>query len=199
MSVVIICAERGAGKTSFLCERLAEMAAQGRSVGGIAAPAVFESGRRIGYDLLDLREDSRRPLARVDPAAGGTAGVGPYQFDEGAVAAGNAAIAVAVRDGLDFVAIDEIGPLEFAGRGWAPALESALQACSPEQTLIVVVRPTLVDELPRRFPSPAWTGATRITPPWPVGSVGTGHSERAQRPRKVLPTAKGPDSSLRSE
>jgi len=167
MGISVVCAARGEGKTSFLREYVARAGHRGRSVGGIAAPAVFEGGRRIGYDLIDLRGGSRRLLARVVASPEATPNVGVYEFDDAATNAGNAAIISAVRDGLDLIAIDEVGPLEFRGKGWAAALEIALGECLTTQELIVVVRLSLVDELPRRFPSPLWTEASRISPPWP--------------------------------
>ena len=136
-------------------------------MGGIASPAVFEDNQRIGYDLIDLRRGDRRALARMTSPEDAALAVGVYRFDETAVTAGNAAITGAVRDRLDIIVIDEVGPLEFRGQGWAPGLELALRECGSEQELIVVVRPSLVDELPARFPSPAWATAERISPPWP--------------------------------
>jgi hypothetical protein len=90
-----------------------------------------------------------------------------YRFDDEALLEGNSAIISDVRAGVTTVVIDEIGPLEFRGGGWAPGLEVALRECVPEQVLIVAVRPALVDGLPRRFPSPLWATARRISPPWP--------------------------------
>lgn len=165
MGVTIIGGERGAGKTTFLCAQTAALAVRGWSVGGIAAPAVFESGRRVGYDLLDLRDHTTRRLARL--AADGPADVGPYRFDEEAVAAGNAAIVAAVRDGLDLIAIDEIGPWELRGGGWAPGLKTALRELQPVQELLLVVRPAVIGSLPACFPLGRWAAARRVVPPWP--------------------------------
>ena len=168
MAVTIICAGRRAGKTTYLRRYMVELGDRGRSVGGIASPAVFEGGQRIGYDLLDLRRGTRRPLARVTSSAEVVPTVGIYQFDSEVIKEGNEAICAAVRDRLEVVAIDEVGPLEFRGGGWAPALETALNTCTSAQQLVVVVRPVLVDELPGRFPSSLWTGADRVSPPWPA-------------------------------
>ena len=167
MAVVVISATRGEGKTSFLREHVARAAECGRAVGGIAAPAVFEDGRHVGYDLLDLRRGSRRLLVRAVADHAVARSVDAYRFDDDAVAEGNAAITTAVRDGLDTIAIDEIGPLEFRGDGWAPALEFALRECGPDQELIVVVRSLLLPGLSERFPSPKWAAVNRISPPWP--------------------------------
>ncbi len=168
MGAEIISARRGEGKTSFLREHVGRLAGAGRSVGGIASPAVFENGQRIGYDLLDLCRGSRRPLARVVTTADAAPTVGIYQFDQAAIKEGNAAIVSAVLDGLDVITVDEVGPLEIRGGGWAEALEFALRECDSQQELIVVVRPSLVDELLRHFPSPLWAAAGHITPPWPT-------------------------------
>lgn len=167
MAVVVISATRGEGKTSFLREYVARAVDRGRSVGGIAAPAVFENGRHVGYDLFDLRRGSRRLLVRVAADHAVARSVDAYRFDDDAVAEGNAAITAAVRDGLGAIAIDEIGPLEFRGHGWAPALEFALRECGPDQELIIVVRSSLLPRLAERFPSPRWAAANRISPPWP--------------------------------
>lgn len=168
MGLMILYAAKGTGKTTVLRAHAHSLATRGRSVGGIASPAVFESDIRIGYDVIDLRTGHRRRLARIaaEPQAGPA--VGPYRFDAAALAAGNAAITAAVRDGLDTIAIDEVGPLEFDGQGWAPAVEYALRACGPAQELIIVTRPSLAYEFPARFPSPLWASAKRISPPWPT-------------------------------
>ncbi len=167
MSVTIITGERGAGKTGYLSGYVAAAKARGRSVGGVLAPAVFQGGQRSGYDLVDLRTGARWPLARVVRPGSGTALVGVYHFDDTALREGNWSILTALAEGADIIAIDEVGPLEFRGDGWAGALQSALEQCGRRQELVVVVRATLVEELSARFPSPRWAEARRIAPPWP--------------------------------
>jgi nucleoside-triphosphatase THEP1 len=168
MGLTLLCAISGMGKTTFLCDQVARLTARGRSVGGVVSPAVFEQGRRVGYDLLDLRSGTRRLLARAVGRDSATATVGAYRFNDDAIAAGNAAIIAAVQAGLDLVAVDEVGPLELRGGGWTAALEFALQNCRPDQQLILTVRPTLADRLPARFPASAWDTHTRLAPPWPA-------------------------------
>ena len=164
MTLTVISAPRGQGKTTFLCAQVAARAAGGQSIGGIASPAVFDDGRRIGYDLLDLRCGSRRPLARVATSGDETPTIGVYHFDDDALAAGNAAVIAAVEDALDVIAIDEVGLLEMEGRGWAPALEFTLGARRPQQELVLAVRASVVDRLEGRFPSPLWEHARRVSP-----------------------------------
>ena len=168
MGTTILSAVKRGGKTTFLRQSAARLAQRGRSVGGIASPVVFKSGQVLGYDLLDLRTGQQRPLARIGAADDPALHTGMYRFEGAAVAAGNEAIQSAARDGLDVIAIDEVGPLEFDGGGWTPGLEFALRECTAAQELIVVVRPSLVDELPGRFPSPWWAKARCIKAPWPA-------------------------------
>ena len=166
MRLTILSGPRGQGKTSRLCEYAAAMADRGRTVGGIASPAVYENDRRIGYDLLDLRSGSRRRLSRIAAEPGSSPTVGVFQFDDAAINAGNRAIVSALRDGVDVLAIDEVGPLELDGGGWAPGVRLALQSHETPGELILVVRPSLLEVLPECFPSLAWATAARLFPPW---------------------------------
>ena len=168
MNVKIISAGRGIGKTTFLRRYLSHLATRGRAAGGVISPAVFDGDRRIGYDMIDIRSGTQRELARIAVPGSARPDVGPYSFDKDAVAAGNASIISALRDKLDIVAIDEVGPLEFRGAGWAPALNVALRECLAEVQLIVVIRESLLNDLPESFPSPVWRSATVVSPPSPT-------------------------------
>jgi len=168
MRLTVLSAASGEGKTTFLREQLARLADAGRSVGGILSPAVFEDGRRVGYDVVDLQEQSRLTLARQTGLPPTAPAIGRYRFDTEAIKAGNATIIAAVRQRCDLVAIDEIGPLEFGGGGWAPGLDFALRECGADQELIICVRPGLVAELPSRFVTSTWETARHLTQPWPA-------------------------------
>jgi nucleoside-triphosphatase THEP1 len=55
------------------------------------------------------------------------------------------------------IAVDEIGPLELAGRGWARALDTLLTSAS--SALLLVVRPDLVQQVTERWnlrPAEVW-------------------------------------------
>ena len=165
MALTILSAAKGGGKTSFLLQWVEHLQRQGRFVGGIAQPAVFEHGLRIGYDLLDLHSGNSRPLARLTDRPSATVGI--FRFDEQALEEGRKSIVKATSGEFDVVALDEIGPLEFRGGGWAQAIDLALERSIDSHDLIVVVRPKLLHQLPERFPSPLWESARCVTPPWP--------------------------------
>ena len=108
--MLILSAAKGAGKTTYLTQQLHALAVASRSVGGVAAPAVFDADRRIGYDLLDLRTGTRRPLARIADPSGPLPDAGPYSFDRTALADGNAAIERATAFDPDLVILDAMLP-----------------------------------------------------------------------------------------
>lgn len=134
----------------------------------MACPAVFHGEELVGYDLIDLRRYTRRPLARILAPKDGTSSRGRLRFDAAAIHVGTRAILSAVQAELDMVVIDEVGPLEFRGEGWASALRVALRDCATRQKLLIVVRAGLADQLPIRFPSELWATADSVSPPWPA-------------------------------
>lgn len=167
MPTWIVTADRQSGKTTFLRHFTARASDASKSVGGVASPAVYQAERHIGYDLLNLHTGSCRPLARRrQPGDTGTM-TGAYWFDDTALHEGWAAIDSAVANGLDVIGIDEIGPLELAGKGWFVALTNALPRLTETQHLIVVVRSSLVEGMMLCLPSTRWAGAVRVSPPWP--------------------------------
>ena len=168
MQITILSGVQGSGKTTYLQQFAASAARWGKTVGGIASPAVFEGGRRVGYDLLDLRSGCRRPLARLDNGLPAPTKIGVYAFDDAAIAEGNDRILDAVKAGASIIVVDEIGPLEFRGGGWSRALAFAIEKCATECELILTIRPSLADDLAARFPSPFWQTARRVVPPWPA-------------------------------
>ncbi|MFH1745829.1 MAG: nucleoside-triphosphatase [Planctomycetota bacterium] len=161
-------ARQGMGKTTFLRAQIERWQALEKTVGGILAPVVIQSGRRVGYDLLDIWAGHQLPLARTAPEPVAGAGGCPFRFYEEALELGTRAIMQAVREGLDIVVIDEIGPLELGGGGWAAALEFTLLHSTSAQELILVVRPSIVEQVPARFPDRRWLAARHITSPWPA-------------------------------
>jgi len=121
MSLILLIGDRHSGKTST-CRRLAElMRARGVSVGGIVAPAVYQAGRCVGYDVTDLITGRATRLATVDGP--GAERVGRFHFLAEGLTLGRAALERAVKLPHRLVIVDEVGPLELTGRGWAPHLD----------------------------------------------------------------------------
>jgi nucleoside-triphosphatase THEP1 len=117
---------------------------------------MFEGSERIGYDLLDLETDERVALARKNVLPTGIS-TGPFTFLPAAIAFGELALASAAARKTHVIALDEIGPLELAGKGWSPALSALL--LSPPGVLLLVVRPDLIQRVLERWnlkPAHVW-------------------------------------------
>jgi nucleoside-triphosphatase THEP1 len=169
MTMALLVGDRHAGKTSA-CARLAALArSRGLTVGGIIAPAVYEASRCVGYDVVDLATGCSARLATADPRAPALPSCGPptsgapvpgsdeehmgrFRFSADGLALGRTALARAARSQDRLVIVDEVGPLELAGHGWASTLDRLANRTG--YTLLVVRRP-LVAAVVSRWNGPS--------------------------------------------
>lgn len=168
MTLYLLTAPSGAGKTTF-CAALAEQArAAGWDVAGILSPPVFENGEKTGIRVQNLRTGETRPLAQLAPSpagrgpggetlpspigrgAGGEGlSLGRWLFSPSALAWGNDILAACLP--CDLFIVDELGPLELLrGAGWTNALQ-ALRS-QRYRAGIAVIRPELIETAQKIFP-----------------------------------------------
>ncbi|MBN2055467.1 DUF2478 domain-containing protein [bacterium] len=144
--VIILTGSQGSGKTTNAMRLAGEAAAQGMPFQGVISPVVYEAGQRIGYDLADITSGERAPLARID--ARGVQRQGLFVFlPEGLALAARALTDAAARLGEPAL-VDEVGPLELRGLGFAPWLKRLALKKAP---LMLTVRPNLVVAVIKRF------------------------------------------------
>ncbi len=141
--IVVLTGERGSGKTTLAAAAVERLRASGVRVGGILAPGTVRDGSRFSFDLVDLVSGERVPFGRRD-APDGWVEEKCFWFNPEAMPKGRAAL---LRPGLDVVVLDEIGPWELAGRGWAREIDALVDA--REHLLLVVRRSCLSDVLAR--------------------------------------------------
>jgi nucleoside-triphosphatase THEP1 len=117
----------------------------------------MDQGRRTGYDALDLSTGDRVALCRTDvPDQLLSAGQFSF-FPEGFEFGFRVLLNNRHREHPDLVILDEVGPLELDGKGWAPALSEILAGDAP--LLLLTVRPKLVDRVCRQWhlqPAALW-------------------------------------------
>ena len=144
----IITASQGRGKTTMVLHITRILKCTGLSVSGIAAPVVYESGRRIGYDILDLTSGIRIPWMRIQRSRVNT-DVGPFTILPEGVEVSRGALMDALSSAGGIVFIDEIGPLELQNRGHAWFMER-FHECTAG-TVIITARPSIASEIRSRW------------------------------------------------
>jgi nucleoside-triphosphatase THEP1 len=159
--VVILTGNTGSGKTTRAKEVVARLRARGITVGGILAPGLLEDGRRTGFDIVNLATGESAQLAREH--AGGAARRAQwsrFSFAEEGLALGLKALGTDAP-GADVVIVDEVGPFELAGGGWAASLDRLVR--DYPGVIVLAVRSSIVEEVKRRWgtaDSVAWNAAT---------------------------------------
>jgi nucleoside-triphosphatase len=134
--------EKHSGKTTG-ATRLVKLArAEGFEVAGVLAPSLYRDGTLMGFDVLNLRNGARAPLARRDTNAGQTE---PFAFIDDGLRLGIAALSREAVTSADLVIVDEFGPLELRGRGWRGSVDSLLASASA--AILLVVRRELVESV----------------------------------------------------
>lgn len=134
--VYLLVGDRGCGKTSTLQMLVSELEVRGYRVGGLIAKGLWRDNERYGFDLVDLNTKQSCPLCRRD-ATQAASQHGPYGFLSTGLEFGVAALSSEALKDVDLVVIDEIGPLELRGEGWAKSLSSIVENLSCPMILTV--------------------------------------------------------------
>jgi len=153
LSLSLLSAPSGAGKTTFCLRRAEQARAAGWQVSGILCPPVFQGGVKTGILVQDLRSGETRPLAvsslSQTELSTFNLPLGQWLFDSSALAWGNEVLAAALP--CDLLIVDELGPLELMrGEGWQNAISVLRQ---PRYKIgLAVVRPSLLQTAQTLFP-----------------------------------------------
>jgi nucleoside-triphosphatase len=139
--VFILTGNRHEGKTTFATGLAEALEKRGIKPGGFVAPGKIENNRRSEFDILDLITGQRKPLCSIHNRDGDQ--IGPFRFYSDGQNYGNQLLSTENLKGIDVIFIDEIGPLEMKGQGWATAIDKLMDV--PGQTHIWIVRKTLVE------------------------------------------------------
>ena len=128
------------GKTTS-ATRLAQVArAEGFNVAGLLAPSLYHNSKLLGFDVLDLQNQTRAPLARRKISQ---SKAGPFTFIADGLKFGNAVLSAEATKSADLIIVDEFGPLELKGQGWRRNVDSLF--ISSNAVVLLVVRQELAD------------------------------------------------------
>jgi len=141
---LILSGEIGAGKTRTASYLATALKKQGLAVGGVLSLRIVQDGETVGYTVHDLATDEERPFASLDPPG---VPVGKFFIAEQGLAFARCAIEQATAS-TQTVFVDEVGMLELAGNGLAPAVQALLQS----QVLpVLLVRSSFVEAVVHAF------------------------------------------------
>jgi nucleoside-triphosphatase THEP1 len=148
--VAVLTGATGSGKTTLAGAVVEQLRDRGARVAGILAPGMLENGRRTGFDLVNLATGERAPLARETHAPPGAhARWSRFGFLPEGLNLGERALGADAR-GADVVVVDEVGPFELSGGGWADSLDRlGNMPCA----LVLVARESVADEVNVRWGS----------------------------------------------
>lgn len=142
--VIFISGRSGTGKTSMVLSLIKKMKADNLSVAGFAAPSVCENGKFAGHNIYDITTGQSNILARKQNHKNATF-VGKYYITKEGMDTGNKILINAAALNPGWIVIDEIGPWELTGQGWAKSINKILETTTAN--MIWVVREGLVNEV----------------------------------------------------
>ena len=131
---------RHCGKTTSVTALTQAVRDKGFKVAGILAPPLYRNSELLGFDVLDLRNQTRAPLARRKISESKAE---PFTFIDDGLKLGNAALSEENTKSADLIIVDEFGPLELKGQGWRRKVDSLL--ASSNAVILLVVRRELTD------------------------------------------------------
>jgi len=148
MAVWLITGRVHTGKTGFM-EQFVQLAREeGLTTGGFLARGTFTNGKRDRIRLVDIATGDACEMAFRRPSEGWI----PYRvfwFNPDAFKFGLKILEDALDRRTSLLVLDEVGPLELEGKGWAEVLPKL--ARNQETTSIWVVRESLAETVVKRW------------------------------------------------
>jgi len=158
--VFLVVGHREEGKTRFLKEVVESLESGAGSpesgdvgerfkLGGFCAEGVHnDAGERTGYRIRECGGREAVEFCRAGEADGSER-IGKFNINPSGLEAGHTWLYPERVRGAGVVIIDEMGPLELSGRGWAPAIERLLSECP--KPMIWTVRRSLAEKMARKW------------------------------------------------
>lgn len=150
--IYLLTGEIHGGKTTFLSSLSLRLMKSDILLSGILSEGFFVGGRRSSYELVCLPGRSRIPLASAEPRDGWF----PYRrfhFNPEAFEVGAGIIREGLASDASLIILDEVGPMELDGRGWAGTADLLAQHRATRQ--IWVVREGVIELVRKRWNIPA--------------------------------------------
>lgn len=151
---ILLTGKSGHGKTTACWKALPGLRNSGTRLAGFISPPLLDAeGKKIGIEMLDLTTGEHHTFGRL-VGHDQNPDIGVYRLEADAIEWARTVLATALLSDMDWLVIDEIGPLELhRGGGFAFALEPLSDPIRIPNA-IVIVRQELVNELAERIGRP---------------------------------------------
>ncbi len=136
------------GKTSLTRQVIERLQKEGLTVRGFVSLGNTNDSNRNAYKVKDIQSGEEEQLCSSEPDKT-KLHVGRYYFDKKGIEKGCSIITDSITKPIDLLVIDELGPMEMNDRGWAPAIENAIEANCCAQFWII--RKRLVKPFMRKW------------------------------------------------
>jgi len=146
--IFIITGMQGSGKTTLIREVVQTLRKNGVRTGGIVAEGKWINSKRDSFDLVDLQTDERMVFCQrtlVD----GWEKLRSFYINPDGKQFGGAALDIDHLKNAHLIVIDEIGPFELQGKGWAHPFEGIVNSLNIP--LLISVREGLVEEVANKW------------------------------------------------
>ncbi len=161
--IMIITGEIQIGKTTLCLEVMKQAKLQGIDSAGLLSPAVFEGGKKVGIDALNVRTGEKRRLAELRGEESRELETRRWSFFPEAVDWGNKVLQDSIPCSL--LIVDELGPIELEEQqGWVEGINAV--DSREFQVCLVVIRPHLVNAALARWPeAEIWEAGPALSAP----------------------------------
>lgn len=123
----LVVGDREEGKTSFLLQMVGELQEKGKRVSGFVAVGIHDrDGKRSGFNIRNVETGEEAGFCSEDGDEHWEK-IGRFRINPAGLAAGYAWMTPERVGASDILVIDELGPLEMAGKGWSSLIEKILR------------------------------------------------------------------------
>jgi len=130
---ILITGPPGVGKTTVLNKIKDVLESHGHKTGGVFCPEIKKDGKRVGFRIIDVKSKKRGVLSHIHCKG---PKIGRYKVNLGDLdGIGAFAIEESIKK-VDYIIIDEIGPMELHSLRFCDAVKAALESEKPVVAVI---------------------------------------------------------------
>lgn len=146
--IILITGDKNSGKTSFIKHFIDQVVSKEKlPYGGFIAEGIFKSGKKSGFDLVELNRHDKKLLCTNIPKKGWIK-MDNFYFDPEGFRFGED-ILFNLAEETKWIVIDEYGPMELSGMGWRKAIDQLMKR--EGLTLLITVRLEILPEVIENF------------------------------------------------